>query len=130
MGILSPVSVAELAEVLSQRTWWFQVLGFMHRLANIDEGSLRHDIMSDNIHDACGNSGCCNWADRVQKQSASMGVAFPFSDGHIHNVDHLALAKTMLAPDMLQTCKQSLLGSAHNPTWSSAPRGAKLSTYL
>ncbi len=42
--------------------WWSQVLRFMHRLDSMDEGSLHPDILSDNIHDALGNPGCCNWA--------------------------------------------------------------------
>ena len=88
---ISPhVIFAELAEAPWQRTWWSQVLRFMHRLDSMDEGSLHPDILSDNIHDALGNPGCCNWAAGVQKQFASLGVPSPFSGGRIRNVDHLA----------------------------------------
>ncbi len=98
---ISPhVIFAELAEAPWQRTWWSQVLGFMHRLDSMDEGSLHPDILSDNIHDALGNPGCCNWAAGVQKQFASLGVPSPFSGGRIRNVDHLAFRKAMLARDM------------------------------
>ncbi len=77
---ISPhVIFAELAEVPWQRTWWSQVLRFMHRLDSMDEGSLHPDILSDNIHDALGNPGCCNWAAGVQKPFASRWVChLPF----------------------------------------------------
>ncbi len=53
---ISPhVIFAELAEAPWQRTWWSQVLGFMHRLESMDENSLHPDILSDNIHDLLGN---------------------------------------------------------------------------
>ena len=72
----------------------------MHRLDSMDEGSLHPDILSDNIHDALGNPGCCNWAAEIQKQFASLGVPSPFSGGRIRNVDHHAFRKAMLARDM------------------------------
>ncbi len=98
---ISPhVIFAELAEAPWQRTWWSQVLRFMHGLNSMDEGSLHPDVLSDNIHDALGNPGCCNWAAGVQKQFASLGVPSPFSGGRIRNVDHLAFRKAMLARDM------------------------------
>ncbi len=98
---ISPhVIFAELAEAPWQRTWWSQVLRFMHRLDSMDEGSLHPDILSDNIHDALGNPGCCNRAAGVQEQFASLGVPSPFSGGRIRNVDHLAFRKAMLARDM------------------------------
>ncbi len=92
-GTLQPhVIFAELAEAPWQRTCWSQVLCFMphvrHRLDSMDEGSLHPDILSDNIHDALGNPGCCNWAAGIQKQFASLGVPSPFSGGRIRNVDH------------------------------------------
>ena len=91
---ISPhVIFAELAEAPWQRTWWSQVLGFMHRLDSMDEGSLHPDILSDNIHDALGNPGCCNWAAGIQRQFASLGVPSPISGGCIRNVDHLAFRK-------------------------------------
>ena len=98
---ISPhVLFAELAEAPWQRTWWSQGLHFMHRLDSMDEGSLHPDILSDNIHDALGNPGCCSWAAGVQKQFASLGVPSPCSGGRIRNVDHLAFCKAMLARDM------------------------------
>ncbi len=57
-------------------------------------------ILSDNIHDALCNPGCCNWAAGVQKQFASLGVPSPFSGGRTRNVDHHAFRKAMLARDM------------------------------
>ncbi len=42
---ISPhVIFAELAEAPWQRTWWSQVLRFMHRLDSMDEGSLHPDM--------------------------------------------------------------------------------------
>ncbi len=118
---------AELAEAPWQRTWWSQVLGFMHRLDSMDEGSLHPDILSDNIHDALGNPGCCNWAAGIQKQFAILGVPSPFSGSRIRNVDHLAFRKAMLARDM------SAWGGLHilpRGAPSRGTRGAKLCTYL
>ncbi len=122
---ISPhVIFAELAEAPWQRTWWSQVLRFMHRLDSMDEGSLHPDILSDNIHDALGNPGCCNWAAGVQKQFASLGVPSPFSGGRIRNVDHLAFRKAMLARDM------SVWGGLHISPRCAPSKGAKLCTYL
>ncbi len=118
---ISPhVIFAELAEDPWQRTWWSQVLGFMHRLDSMDEGSLHPDILSDNIHDALGNPGCCNWAAGIQKQfaCASLGVPSPFSGGRICNVDHLAFRKAMLARDM------SVWGGLHISPRGAPSRGA------
>ncbi len=36
-------------------------MGFLHRLGSMAEGGLHLYIMSDNVHDAFGSSGCCNW---------------------------------------------------------------------
>ncbi len=94
------VIFAELAEGPWQRTWWSQVLGFIHRLDSMDGWSLYPAILSDNIHDALGDSGCCNWAARKQKHFASLGVPSPFSGGRIRNVDHLAVRKAVLPRDM------------------------------
>ncbi len=122
---ISPhVIFAELAEAPWQRTWWSQVLRFMHRLDSMDEGSLHPDILSDNIHDALGNPRCCNWAAGVQKQFASLGVPSPFSGGRIRNVDHLAFRKAMLARDM------SVWGGLHISPRGAPSKGAKLCTYL
>ncbi len=111
---ISPhVIFAELAEAPWQRTWWSQVLRFMHRLDSMDGGSLHPDILSDNIHDALCNPGCCNWAAGVQKQFASLGVPSPFSGGRVCNVDHLAFREAMRARDM------SVWGGLHI-----SPRGA------
>ncbi len=77
LSISPHVLFAELAKAPWQRTWWSQVLrfiSFMHTLDSMDEGSLHPDILSDNIHDALGKSGCCNWAAGIQKQFASLGV--------------------------------------------------------
>ncbi len=105
----------------------------------MDEGSLHPDILSDNIHDALGNPGCCNWAAGVQKQFASLGVPSPFSGGRIRNVDHLAFRKdvvnfllllllafrkAMLARDM------SVWGGLHISPRGAPSKGAKLCTYL
>ncbi len=122
---ISPyVILAELAEAPWQRTWWSQVLRFMHRLDSMDEGSLHPDILSDNIHDALRNPGCCNWAAGVQKQFASLGVPSPFSGGRVRNVDHLAFRKAMLARDV------SVWGGLHISPRGAPSKGAKLCTYL
>ncbi len=122
---ISPhVIFAELAEAPWQRTWWSQVLRFMHRLDSMDGGSLHPDILSDNIHDALCNRGCCNWAAGVQKQFASLGVPSPFSGGRVRNADHLAFRKAMLARDM------SVWGGLHISPRGAPSKGAKLCTYL
>ena len=122
---ISPhVVFAELAEAPWQRTYWSQVLGFMHRLDSMDEGSLHPDILSDNIHDALGNPRCCNWAAGVQKQFASLGVPSSFSGGRIRNVDYHAFRKAMLARDM------SVWEGLHILPRGAPSRGAKLCTYL
>ncbi len=69
---------------------------------------------SDNIHDALGDPGCCNWAAGVQKQFVSLGMPFPFSGGHFRNVDHLAFHKAMLARDM-----SVWVEALHFATWCS-----------
>ncbi len=43
----------------------------MRRLDSMAEGSLHPDVLSDNIHDALGNAGCC-WAAGIQNQYASL----------------------------------------------------------
>ncbi len=96
----------------------------MHRLDSMDEGSLHPDVLSDNIQDALGNSGCCNWAAGVQKQLASLSVPSPSSGGRICNVDHLAFRRAMLARDM------SVWGGLHISARGAPSRGAKLCTYL
>ncbi len=57
-------------------------------------------MLSDTIHDALSNPGCCNWAAGMLKQFASLGTPSPFSGGRICNVDHLAFCKAMLVRDM------------------------------
>ncbi len=52
----------------------------MHRLDSTAEGSLHRGILGDNVRDAQGNPGCCNWAAGVQRQYASLSMAFPYSD--------------------------------------------------
>ncbi len=89
-----------------------------------DEGSLHPDILSDNIHDALSNPGCCNWAAGVEKQFASLCVPSPFSCGRIRNVDHLAFCEAILARDM------SVWGGLHISPRGAPSRGAKLCTYL
>ncbi len=125
---ISPhVVFAELAEAPWQRTWWSQVLRFMHRLDSMDEGSLHPDTLSDNIHDALDNPmlpGCCNWAAGVRKQFASLGVPSPFSGGRIRNVEHHAFRKAMLARDM------SIWEGLHISPCGAPSRGTKLCTYL
>ncbi len=94
----------------------------MHRLDSMDEGSLHPDILSDNIHDALGNPGCCNWAAGIQKQFASLGVPSLVSGGRIRNVDHLAFAR-LCCP------RHVCLGGSISPRGAPS-RGAKLCTYL
>ncbi len=72
----------------------------MHGLDSMAEGSLHRHILSNNIHDALGDSRCCSWAAGGQKQYAILVMMSPFSDGRIHNVDHLAFRKAMLARAM------------------------------
>ncbi len=43
--------------LLWKRTWWSQVLDFMHTVDCMAEGRLHPDILSDNIHDPLGNTG-------------------------------------------------------------------------
>ncbi len=64
-------------------TGWFQVLGFMHRLASMAEGNLHPDILSGNIHDALGDPGYYNSPTVVQTQCASLDRASSGLDGSI-----------------------------------------------
>ncbi len=122
---ISPhVIFAELAEAPWQRTWWSQVLGFMHRLDSVEEGSLHPDILSDNIHDASGHPGFGNWAAGIQDQFGSLGMPSPFSGGRIRHVDHQAVCKAMPARDV------SIWGGLHISPNGAPSRGAKLCTYL
>ncbi len=79
------VYFAELAEV-RQRTWLFQVLGFMHNLDSMAESSLHTDIWSDNIHDALCNPACCNIAAGAQKHYATMSITPLLPDGRVHSI--------------------------------------------
>ncbi len=96
----------------------------MHKLHSVDEGSLHPNILRDNIHDALGNPGCCNWAAGIHEQFASLGVPFLLSGGGICNVDHLAFRKAMLARDM------SVWKGLEMSPRGAPSRGAKLCTYL
>ncbi len=42
--------------------------GLYAQADSLAEGSLHPDILSDSIHDALGNPGCCNWLAGVQRQ--------------------------------------------------------------
>ncbi len=88
------------------------------------EGNLHPYILSDNIHDALGSPGCCNWAAGHQIQYASLGVALSLLGGCDHNINHLAFRKAMLARDM------SVWGELHIWPHGAHSRGAKLGTYL
>ncbi len=90
----------------------------------MDEGSLHPDNLSDNIHDALGNPGCCNWAAGLQNQFAGLGMPSPLLGGRIRNVDQLAFRKAMLARDM------SVWDGLHISPRGAPSLGAKLCTYL
>ncbi len=57
----------------------------MHRLDSMAEGSLHHDALSDNIHDALGDPGWIlgNWAAGIQEQYASLGMMSTLSSGRV-----------------------------------------------
>ena len=57
--------------------WWSFLLGFMRRLSLLPEGSLHLDILRDNIADAKGPLPCANWAQGIDTQFASLGIASP-----------------------------------------------------
>ncbi len=61
------------------RSGLLKVLGFMHRLVSMTEGSVHLDILSDNICDALGSPGCGNWAAGFQRLFAGLGTACPSS---------------------------------------------------
>ena len=54
------------------------VLGFMHRLSLLPEGSLHLDVLRDNIADARQPLMCANWAAGVDKQFGDLGMGSPF----------------------------------------------------
>ncbi len=60
----------------------------------------------------------------VQKQYASLGMTIPFLGDRVHDVDHLAFRKAMLAEDM------SVWEGLHISPPGAPSRGAKLCTYL
>ena len=106
------------------RTWWSQVLGFMHRLAKMSEDSLHADVLRDNIHDALHGSSPDNWAAGIQHQYADLGMASPFSCGKLQNIDAHGFHRAMLAQE-----KAVWQGLHMSPRNAPSPR-AKLCTYL
>ena len=95
-SVSAPSVFAELAKVPWPRTWWFQVVGFMQRLANMPQASLHAEILSDNILDALQDPTFDNWAAGVQRQYTSLSMASPFSGGRIQFLDAFGLQQAML----------------------------------
>ncbi len=79
------------------------------------------EFLSDNIHDALGNPGCCNWATGVQQQCTSVDMTSELTGGCVHNIDHLAFRKAMLVRDM------SVWEGLHILPRDTPSEGAKLS---
>ena len=123
-SISAPVIFAELAEVPLPRFWWSQVLGFMHRLANMSESSLHRDILRDNIADALQSPAIGNWAAGVFKQYASLGLASPFSGGDIHCINAHGFQQAQLARE------KSVWNGLHISPRNAPSARAKLCTYF
>ena len=123
-AISAPIVFAELAEVPWLRVWWSQVIGFMHRLAKLSDGSLHADILSDNINDALHGASPRNWAAGIQRHYAHLGLASPFSGDRLQNVNAHGFQRAMLAQE--NTVWQGL---AISPRTAPSAR-AKLCTYL
>ena len=66
-SVSPPIIFREFAKRPWLHTWWLRVLGFMHRLSEMPEGSLRLDILKDNFADALQQSHCTNWAKGITK---------------------------------------------------------------
>ena len=88
-SVSPPIIFREFAERPWLHTWWLWVLGFMHRLSEMPEGSLHLDILKDNIADARQQSRCTNWAKGVTKQFQDLGLCVPFSTSTISSINHL-----------------------------------------
>ncbi len=54
------------------------------------------NIFRDNIRDALGTLGCCDWAVGFRSLYVGSSVASPFSGGIVHNIDGLTFRKAML----------------------------------
>ncbi len=93
-------------------------------LDSMAEGRGHPDVLSDSIHDAPGNPGCCKWAAGCQKRYASSGTTSPLSGGHVHSGDRLAFGKAMLVQDL------SVWEELHIMPGGAPPQGAKLCMYL
>ena len=123
-SVSASIGFAELAKVPWLRTWWSQVIGFMHRLAKMSDDSLHANILSDNIHDALHGGSMRNWTAGVQDYYAGLGLASPSSGGRLQNIDAHGFQRAMLARE-----GSVWQGLSISPRTAPSAR-AKLCTYL
>ncbi len=103
--------------------WWSFLLGFMRRLSLLPEGSLHLDILRDNIADAKGPLPCANWAQGIDRQFASLGIASPFVSSGIGALDSHGLLSRMAQG------RQRVWEGLHVSPRTAPSKGAKLCTY-
>ena len=106
-SVSPPIIFREFAERPWLHTWWLRVLGFMHRLSEMPEGSLHLDILKDNIADARQQSHCTNWAKCITKQFQDLGLRVPFTTSTISGINHLGFR------DALTKKQQRLWDNVH-----------------
>ena len=104
--------------------WWSQVLGFMHRLSVMPEGSIHVDILKDNISAAQQHPMCGNWATGIVRQYASLGMPSPFSSSGIVALNSLGVQAN------LEAQHRKVWDGLHVSPRTAPSKGAKLCTYF
>ena len=122
-SVSPPIIFREFAERPWLHTWWLRVLGFMHRLSEMPEGSLHLDILKDNIADARQQSHCTNWAKGITKQLQDLGLRVPFTTSTISGINHFGFR------DALTKKQKRLWDNVHESPRTAPSKGAKLCTY-
>ena len=63
----------------------------MHRLSVMPEGSIHVDILKDNIFAAQQHPMCGNWATRIVRKYASLGMPVPLSSSAVVALNSLGV---------------------------------------
>ena len=114
----------ELSERPWVHRWWNQVIGFMHRLSNMPDGSIHAEILRDNIADARQHPSCGNWAGGIVKQYSRLGMASLFSSSGITCLNSLGFQANM------EGQLKKVWGGLHVSPRTAPSKRAKLCTYF